>query len=174
MHVSRLHNRIIMKMESAQQLPAPCSLAVAASGRRVTINNGSQSQVSKGGSSGCVFITPLSGNMPNPSQQLIRPTFMLQNSSPPLAKVLVKAVSKDGPKDSGKMFTLRDLDTTSILSCKDLKQAIRRQLSDDIIILKITLMLGIMESSSVVPSIKWLVFFLFVCFASASKMQLTR
>ena len=31
------------------------------------------------------------------------------------------------------MFTLCDLDTTSILSCKDLKQAIRRQLSDDII-----------------------------------------
>ena len=58
---------------------------------------------------------------------------MLKNTAPPIAIVLVKAVSKDGPKDSEKMFTLHDLDTTSILSCKDLKQAIRRQLSDNII-----------------------------------------
>ena len=114
----------------------------------MTINNGSQSQVSKGGSSGCVFITPLSGNMPNTSQQLIRPTLMLQNTSLSLAKVLVKAVSKDGLKDSGKMLIICDLDITSILSCKDLKQAIRRQFSDDII--DDNFDVGYLEGSSVI------------------------
>ena len=124
------------------------SLAVAATGRRVTINSGSQKQVSKNGG-GCVLITPLSKgtySMPNVPTAKLNTT--LQGASPLLSKVLVKVASKDGPISSGKMFTLRDLDITTILTCEDLKDAIKRQLTDDIVDSDFDV--GYVEGSSVV------------------------
>ena len=51
---------------------------------------------------------------------------------PVIKKVLLKAVvkSKGKAKDS-KVFTLRNLNPNSILSCKDLMREIRAQLSED-------------------------------------------
>ena len=134
-------------MEPGQPL-CSLSLAVAATGRRVTINSGSQKQVSKNGG-GCVLITPLSKgtySMPNVPTAKLNTT--LQGASPLLSKVLVKVASKDGPISSGKMFTLRDLDITTILTCEDLKDAIKRQLTDDIVDSDFDV--GYVEGSSVV------------------------
>ena len=62
---------------------------------------------------------------------------------PPLAlsieKILLKAVckSKSGTKNKDKVdpktFTLRNINTAKVCSCKDLKGVIRAQLSDDIV-----------------------------------------
>ncbi len=69
----------------------------------------------------------------------------LQGASPLLSKVLVKVASKDGPI---RMFTLRDLNITAILTCEDLKDAIKRQLTDDIVDSDFDV--GYVEGSSVV------------------------
>ena len=53
-------------------------------------------------------------------------------SIPPLNRVLVKAVLKGENKD-GKIFTLRNVDTTIISSCDDLKKTIKQQLCEDIV-----------------------------------------
>lgn len=118
------------------------SLAVAATGRRVTINSGSQKQVSKN-DDGCVLGTY---SMPNVPTAKLNTT--LQGASPLLSKVLVKVASKDGPISSGKMFTVRDLDITTIFTCEDLKDAIKRQLTDDIVDSDFDV--GYVEGSSVV------------------------
>lgn len=150
-HASKyLEDHLIM--EPGQPL-CSLSLAVAATGRRVTINSGSKKQVSKNGG-GCVLITPLSKgtySMPNVPTAKLNTT--LQGASPLLSKVLVNVASKDGPISSGKMFTLRDLDITAILTCEDLKgedlkDAIKRQLTDDIVDSDFDV--GYVEGSSVV------------------------
>ena len=94
---AQLQDHLIM--EPGQPL-CSLSLAVAATGRRVTINSGSQKQVSKNGG-GCVLITPLSKgtySMPNVPTAKLNTT--LQGASPLLSKVLVKVASKDGPISS--------------------------------------------------------------------------
>ena len=50
----------------------------------------------------------------------------------PLTRALLKAVLKGGNKD-GKMFTIRDVDTTVISSCDAIKTLIREQLNKDIV-----------------------------------------
>ena len=70
----------------------------------------------------------------NPPQS---PSVQYQQQQPDvqavISKLLLKAASKD-KKEPVKMFTIRNLNVSLIKTCDDLKNAIRRGLSDDITI----------------------------------------
>ena len=83
-----------------------------------------------------VLVTPLT-SAHTIQQQRNFPATKLLNSQPSshtvskVDKVLLKAVNKKGKKDP-KTFTLRNVDQHALLTCDNLKGAIRRKLSDDI------------------------------------------
>ena len=83
-----------------------------------------------------VLITPLTSAHTIQQQRNFAATKSL-NSQPSshnvskVDKVLLKAVNKKGKKDP-KTFTLHNIDQQALLTCDNLKVAIRRKLSDDI------------------------------------------
>ena len=56
------------------------------------------------------------------------------SASEPIAKVLLKAVSKAAKGSSHKLFTLRHVDARKMLSCEEVKRVIRSQLKEDIVL----------------------------------------
>ena len=85
-----------------------------------------------------VLVTPLTSPHTIQQQRNFAATKSLQLNSQPSShtvskvdKVLLKAVNKKGKKDP-KTFTLRNIDQHALLTCDNLKGAIRRKLSDDI------------------------------------------
>lgn len=105
----------------------------------------SSSNVSGGGSNypgGRVTVTPL-----GPVGQ--QPRLIGQTAASPstIRKILLKAVSKDNARDS-KLFTLRNVKPSSIISCDSLRNLIRSQLSNDIV--KGCFDVGIVQNNSAV------------------------
>lgn len=139
--------------------PLSCSVALVGN-QRVTVNNGSLNQVSSP-SGGHVTVTPLVNTTARPVSVTVLqrgrglPPPVTQTASArvpfdvtaqqrqrlqhsgcipiaPLNRVLLKAVLKGGNVKDGKIFTIRNVDTTVISSCDDLKKTIKQQLSEDI------------------------------------------
>ena len=106
----------------------------------VVINNGT----STSSRAGAVCVTPLARTV-HPvfviplcsRQQLGGGGVQLQETrgsstdSPAFDKVLLKVAPKGGSKE-GKIFTIRSLDTSAVLSCEDLRRITRKQLQDDV------------------------------------------
>ena len=115
--------------------PSPtCNVSCVGPRAIVTVNNGSGSGISQAGSHGytskgsTVTVTPL--GPPRPSQ------ITLTRSTPiGTHKLLIKVVEKGEKqtKDPGKIFTLRNVNPTSVSSMEGLKSLIRAQLADDIV-----------------------------------------
>ena len=139
---------------AVSKAPLSCSVAIVGN-QRVTVNNESLNQVSS--PSGDVTVTPLVNTTARPVSDTVLqrgrglPPPVTQTASAripfdvtaqqrqrlqhsgcipiaPLNRVLLKAVLKGGNVKDGKIFTIRNVDTTVISSCDDLKQ----QLSEDI------------------------------------------
>ena len=108
-----------------------CSVNCVGPRAIVTVNNGSGSGISQAGSTSkgsTVTVTPL--GPPRPSQVTL-------TRSTPIGthKLLIKVVEKGEKqiKDPGKIFTLRNINPSSVSSVEDLKSLIRAQLADDIV-----------------------------------------
>ena len=84
-----------------------------------------------------VFVTPLNrSSQGHGPKRVLQPTSNLPSQllcqPSPMKKVLVKAVSKKGPKSDSKTFSIRNLDIAATKSVDELKKSIRENLSDDI------------------------------------------
>ena len=119
----------------ANRAPACNVHYVGGSQAIVTVNNGSRcgdrvNQTAAQPAIRHVTVTPLSP--PNTGQ----PRITLPNSTPiALRKLLIKAVHKGEKekKDSGKIFTLRNINPVSVSKVEDLKSLIKAQLGNDLV-----------------------------------------
>jgi len=116
-----------------------CDMSVHSQHSSVTVNS------SSGGRQ--VLVTPLSSvqrEMPsgsfvdigNRQQVVITPQYtstLNPNKQHFIDKTILKAVCQNAKKDVPRAFTLRNIDTSRVLSCNNLKSVIRTQLQHDIV-----------------------------------------
>jgi hypothetical protein len=97
----------------------------------VTVQNGSGAQVNQTPAGRHVTVTPL---IAAPTARVISaPSPQATPTHTALRKLLTKAVRKGEKKDSGKIFTLRNVSPTSFSKVEDLKSLIKAQLSGDLV-----------------------------------------
>ena len=89
----------------------------------VAVHNGSGAQVNQTPAVRHVTVTPIIAN--SPARVMPAPGTTQTSTQAALCKLLIKAVRKGEKKDSGKIFTLRNVNPTLVSDVEDLKSLIK-------------------------------------------------